>query len=129
MKARVMQNKNEEFCYALYREFVEEFGVREFDDDQLTPRMWEVITDMSPEEACAIRRSEMQEITNINSRPYFMENLMKPLLGMGLVKRTYPEQPQHPKQRYYLTVLGGLVCSRFYSRFKEEVGQIKQFAA
>lgn len=45
-------------------------------------------------------RAEMQLHCNIKTEKYFRENILKPMLTSGLIKRTIPEKPKSPKQKY-----------------------------
>lgn len=45
-------------------------------------------------------RAEMQEFCDINSRDYFREKILMPLLNSGRLKRTIPEKPNSSKQKY-----------------------------
>lgn len=46
-------------------------------------------------------RTELQEFCGINSREYFTNNILKPLLNTGRLLRTIPEKPKSPNQKYY----------------------------
>ncbi len=39
----------------------------------------------------------------IKHRPTFRENYLTPALVEGAIERLYPDQPNHPKQKYRLT--------------------------
>lgn len=45
-------------------------------------------------------KSEMMEFCTIRSDYYFRENILKPLLQQGILRRTVPEKPNSPKQKY-----------------------------
>jgi len=51
---------------------------------------------------CAVGRTkaEMMEFCGIKSDSYFRINVLKPLVQIGLLKRTIPDKPRSPKQRY-----------------------------
>ena len=53
-------------------------------------------------EFCKIPRSrtEMQEFCEIKTEKYFREQIIKPLLKFNILKRTIPEKPNSPKQKY-----------------------------
>lgn len=40
------------------------------------------------------------------SNAFIMKEAIAPAIKLGLIARTYPENPRHPKQQYYLTELG-----------------------
>lgn len=45
-------------------------------------------------------KAEMMEFCGIKSDSYFRINVLKPLVQIGLLKRTIPDKPRSPKQRY-----------------------------
>jgi len=46
-------------------------------------------------------RGEMQEFLKINHREYFRNKILNPLIKGGLLKRTIPDKPTSPNQKYY----------------------------
>ncbi|MDD3350063.1 MAG: putative DNA binding domain-containing protein [Eubacteriales bacterium] len=54
---------------------------------------------------CKVARSriELQEFVGIKSRRYFREKILNPLIRQGLLKLTMPENPNSPKQKYYVS--------------------------
>ena len=40
------------------------------------------------------------------SRPYFKKHYIDPAFESGLIAMLYPDKPNHPKQKYYLTEKG-----------------------
>lgn len=42
----------------------------------------------------------------VKHRSFFNRNILAPLIAGGLIKRTHPAQPKHPKQAYILTESG-----------------------
>lgn len=46
-------------------------------------------------------RTELQEFCGINSREYFTNNILNPLLETGRLSRTIPDKPKSPNQKYY----------------------------
>ena len=49
---------------------------------------------------------ELQKIMEIKSRRYIREKMIVPAIESGYVLRTYPDKPNHPKQRYFLSEKG-----------------------
>lgn len=49
---------------------------------------------------------ELQQRLGINSRRYIREEMVVPAIEGGYVLRSYPDKPNHPKQRYYLSEKG-----------------------
>ena len=49
---------------------------------------------------------DLQKRLNIASRRYLRVNLLTPANEKGYVLRAYPDKPNHPKQRYYLSEKG-----------------------
>lgn len=50
--------------------------------------------------------SELQKRLGIKSRRYVREEMVVPAIEGGYVLRSYPDNPKHPKQRYYLSEKG-----------------------
>lgn len=50
--------------------------------------------------------SEIQKQIGIKSRRYVREEMILPAVEDGYVLRSYPDKPNHPKQRYYLSEKG-----------------------
>ena len=49
---------------------------------------------------------DLQKRLNIASRRYLRVNLLTPAIAQGYVMRAFPDKPNHPKQRYYLSEKG-----------------------
>lgn len=107
----------------LYFELSKKFGVDDFDTTELSTNMWKLLEGLSCESERAEKRSSMQETVGISSRPYFSSQILRPLMELGLVQQTKPEKPRHPEQRYYLTLLGGLLGSKLYKHCYESKPQ------
>lgn len=45
-------------------------------------------------------RIEMQSHCNIKTEKYFRTQILTPMLSAGLIKRTIPNKPNSPKQKY-----------------------------
>lgn len=45
-------------------------------------------------------RSQMQEFCGIKTEKYFRENILTPMLKSGLIRRTLPDKPKSPNQKY-----------------------------
>ncbi len=39
-------------------------------------------------------------------RPTFLENYITPGIRQGFLQKLYPDSPNHPRQKYFLTVKG-----------------------
>lgn len=48
----------------------------------------------------------LQKKLNISSRRYVRINMLNPAIEGGYVLRAYPDKPNHPNQRYYLSEKG-----------------------
>ena len=48
----------------------------------------------------------MMEAVGLKNRPNFMDNSLTPVIREGFVCMKYPANPQHPRQRYLLTIKG-----------------------
>lgn len=53
-----------------------------------------------------IKRVDIQHKLNIESDDYFRVNYIKPALENGYIELTHPNSPNHPQQRYRLSVKG-----------------------
>lgn len=49
---------------------------------------------------------EIMDKLSLSHRPTFRANYLNPALEKGYIVLTYPDQPNHPKQKYYLTEKG-----------------------
>lgn len=45
-------------------------------------------------------KNEMKQFCNMKADSYFREKVLLPMLEEGLIKRTIPDKPSSPKQRY-----------------------------
>lgn len=43
---------------------------------------------------------EIMKFTGYQNKSYFLQNIIYPLIHLGLLRQTYPEIPNHPKQKY-----------------------------
>ena len=50
--------------------------------------------------------SELASSLSLKSKLSFKKHFINPNLDAGLLARTYPDNPRHPRQKYYLTELG-----------------------
>ena len=49
---------------------------------------------------------EMMKLVSLNNRDYFRKEYLKPALEAELITPLYPQHPNHPKQKYFLTAKG-----------------------
>ncbi|MCD8183701.1 MAG: putative DNA binding domain-containing protein [Bacteroides sp.] len=49
---------------------------------------------------------EIMELMGLKDKSNFLKNYLYPTIELKLVEPLYPEQPNHPKQKYYLTEQG-----------------------
>lgn len=49
---------------------------------------------------------QLMERTGLKHRPTFLNNYINPAIKSGILKLQYPEKPNHPRQKYLLTVKG-----------------------
>lgn len=50
--------------------------------------------------------SDLLRLLHLKGRRNFVENYLKPAIEEGYVLRAYPDKPNHPNQRYYLSEKG-----------------------
>ena len=53
-----------------------------------------------------MKRSELQKKLGLKHDDYFRLHYIEPALKAGFIEMTYPESPNHPNQKYRLTVEG-----------------------
>ncbi|VBB48250.1 putative transcriptional regulator [uncultured Paludibacter sp.] len=53
-----------------------------------------------------MKRSELMEILQLKDRENFMSNYLNPSVELKLIEPTYPDNPRHPNQKYFLTEEG-----------------------
>ena len=52
---------------------------------------------------------QLMEICSVKHRPSFIENYVKPAIEKGIIKLLYEDKPNHPRQKYLLTIKGMLL--------------------
>ncbi len=76
---------------------------------QVTPQVTEEINPIK-KIVCVMegemRRLDIQNTLGLNDRKYFADNYLKPALDDGYIEMLYPDSPNHPQQRYRLTLKG-----------------------
>lgn len=60
---------------------------------------------------------ELMQLVGLSHRATFQRNYLNPAIEAGLVKRTIPDKPKSPKQRYRLKKL---FCYIFHSIIRRE---------
>ena len=53
-----------------------------------------------------LRRLEIQYALGLKDREHFADNYLNPALKSGYIEMLYPDNPNHPQQRYRLTEKG-----------------------
>ena len=51
-------------------------------------------------------RQKIQDILGLKDRRNFRENYLEPALSSGYITMKYPDNPNHPKQKYLITDKG-----------------------
>jgi len=76
-------------------------------------RQVETDTDIKEEVKVVIRllsnelsRSEIQNLLGLKNREHFVLNYINPAIEQKFIELTYPDSPNHPKQKYRLTAKG-----------------------
>ncbi len=70
--------------------------------DEVAEQIRRVIVAMNGE----MKRSEIQKILGLKHREFFIDNYLSPSIEAGVIEMTYPDTPNHPKQKYRLTAKG-----------------------
>lgn len=94
--------------------------VEEPKDENCSPTVHQLVTSLSLQVTSLIinlkdRKAStpnLQLFTNCShlSKRLFIAQYINPAIEAGLLAKTYPDIPHHPKQQYYLTGLGLQVC-------------------
>jgi len=58
------------------------------------------------------------------SKDHFKKQFLNPAIEAGLVSMTYPDNPRHPQQKYYLTELGLKVLKLLGNNGRETGGDV-----
>jgi hypothetical protein len=53
-----------------------------------------------------MNRTELQERLSLLNKAYFLNSYLQPAIEQGFVAMKFPQSPNHPKQRYFLTQKG-----------------------
>ena len=90
--------------------------VREPEEQSFSPTVHQLVTSLSPQVKSLIinlkeeklSTPELQLFTNCSrlSKRLFIAQYINPGIESGLLAKTHPETPHHPKQKYYLTEMG-----------------------
>lgn len=73
------------------------------DSDQASDQVQRLVNVIREE---MVTMFDLQKRLNIASRRYLRVNLLTPAIEQGYVLRAFPDKPNHPKQRYYLSEKG-----------------------
>ena len=57
-------------------------------------------------------RIEIQEVLALKHEDYFRKNYIQPSLDQGYIEMSFPDNPNHPKQKYRLTAKGEILRNR-----------------
>ena len=82
----------------------------------LTENQWKIVMFCDVPRSVAYMISEL----GLTHRTFFRRNHLEPLLQGGVLRRTHPEQPNHPDQAYVLTEDGVKLKAR---RVNSEIGE------
>jgi Fic family protein len=91
-----------EFMLKAIREVIEHIAGDQV-IDQVTDQVKRLLRFM---DEAFMSAAEMMAGLALSHRPTFRKNYLRPALDAGLLEMKYPENPQHPRQRYRLTAKG-----------------------
>ena len=57
---------------------------------------------------------QLMEKLKLKHRPTFLENYINPAMKNGFIRLLYPEKPNHPRQKYLLTVKGMAIYNELH---------------
>lgn len=95
---------------------ISEKPINDEENSELAPNLSQLVTNLSAQVKNLIislnkknlSLLELQLVTKDapKSRPYFKKHYIDPAFESGLIAILYPDKPNHPKQKYYLTEKG-----------------------
>ncbi len=95
---------------------ISEKPINDEENSELAPNLSQLVTNLSVQVKNLIislnkknlSPLELQLVTKDapKSRPYFKKHYIDPAFESGLIAILYPDKPNHPKQKYYLTEKG-----------------------
>ena len=91
-----------EFMLEAIHEVIENIGSDQA-TDQVTDQVKRLLRFM---DEAFMSAAEMMAGLALSHRPTFRKNYLHPSLELGFLEMKYPENPQHPRQRYRLTAKG-----------------------
>ncbi|NCC99660.1 MAG: hypothetical protein EOL95_08185 [Bacteroidia bacterium] len=89
-------------------------STRQIPDKYPTSTTMHTIIQILAEQQLSIK--EMLKAMNLKNRENFMENYLNPAMKEGLVVMLYPNNPNHPRQKYLLTDKGLAIFNSKYTR-------------
>ncbi len=74
--------------------------------DKLHPNTVEIEKTVNAIGTKQLSVKEIMEVLGLKGRDNFLKLYLNPSLNEGFVRPLYPDRPQHPRQKYLLTVKG-----------------------
>lgn len=122
VQEQLKENENPEAIFNV--DFVTAFSVvvKEAEDVNFSPTVHQLFTNLSEQSKILIMSigeqkmsaKELQLVTNcsLKSKQLFIKQFIVPNLADGLLTVTHPDNPHHPRQKYYLTEVGLEILKR-----------------
>ena len=116
VQEQLKENENPEAIFNV--DYVTAFSVvvKEAEDVNFSPTVHQLFTNLSEQSKMLIlsigeqkmSAKELQLVTNcsLKSKQLFIKQFIVPNLADGLLTVTHPDNPHHPRQKYYLTDIG-----------------------
>ncbi len=116
VQEQLKENENPEAIFNV--DYVTAFSVvvKETEDVNFSPTVHQLFTNLSEQSKTLIMSigkqkmsaKELQLVTNCSpkSKQLFIKQFIVPNLADGLLTVTHPDNPHHPRQKYYLTDIG-----------------------
>lgn len=116
VQEQLKENENPEAIFNV--DYVTAFSVvvKEAEDVNFSPTVHQLFTNLSEQSKILIMSigeqkmsaKELQLVTNcsLKSKQLFIKQFIVPNLADGLLTVTHPDNPHHPRQKYYLTDIG-----------------------
>ena len=92
--------------------YLERFFRNLLTDEKCVPEQLRVLLLVIEDEQYTLK--QLMEKVGLKHRPTFLENYINPAMKDDFIRLLYPEKPNHPRQKYLLTVRGMAVYDELH---------------